>query len=197
MTYDLAIATFLFAAATVFTPGPNNLMLIASGANFGLRRSLPHVAGVAYGLPLMIVPVGLGVMQLFDAWPATYLVLKALSVLYMLYLAWKIATAAEVGSARGSAKPLRFYQAAAFQWVNPKAWSMVLGAITLYAPGRDLEALLWVAGIFAVAGTGSALTWTSLGTGLQRWLSAPRRLRWFNRCMAVLLVVAMLPVLLQ
>ena len=193
---DILLALLLFAAASVFTPGPNNLMLMTSGANFGLRRSLPHMAGVAYGLPLMIIPVGLGVMQLFDLWPASYIVLKVASVAYMLWLAWKIAHAAAPGSGTGAGQPLTFLQAAGFQWVNPKAWSMSLGAITLYATTRDLVSILWVAGAFAFAGTFSATTWTTLGTALRRALSNPRRLRLFNWTMAVLLVLSMIPVLI-
>ncbi|MBY6113032.1 LysE family translocator [Mameliella alba] len=196
MTPDLLLALALFAAATVFSPGPNNLMLMTSGANFGLRRSLPHLAGVAYGFPLMILPVGLGVMQLFEAWPSAFTVLKAVSVLYLLWLAWKIANQSAPGEARADARPLSFVQAAAFQWVNPKAWSMALGAITLYAASRDLVAVAWVSGTYAVIGTGSALTWTVLGTGLRRWLTVPGRLRLFNWTMAALLLVAMAPVLL-
>ncbi|WP_094021203.1 LysE family translocator [Maliponia aquimaris] len=196
MTPDLLFALALFAAATVFSPGPNNLMLMTSGANFGLRRTLPHLAGVAYGFPLMILPVGLGVMQLFEAWPPAFTLLKVVSVVYLLWLAWKIAHQAAPGEARSRARPLSFVQAAAFQWVNPKAWSMALGAITLYAASRDLAAVAWVSGTYAVIGTASALTWALLGTGLRRWLSNPSRLRLFNWSMAALLLAAMAPVLL-
>lgn len=196
MTHDLLLALAGFCAVTLFTPGPNNLMLVASGANFGLRRSVPHLSGVALGFPLMVVPVGLGVMRVFDVWPVLHDVLKAVAVVYMVYLAWKIATAGEVQQAEAQARPLSFLQAAAFQWVNPKAWSMALGAIALYAPGRDLSGVLWIAGSFAVLGVLSALTWTGFGTGIRRWLADPVRLRWFNRGMAALLVAAMVPVLL-
>ena len=196
MTHDVLLALVLFAAATVFSPGPNNLMLMASGANFGLRRSLPHLAGVAYGFPLMVMPVGLGVMQVFEIWPPAYTVLKIISVAYLLWLAWKIARQSAPGEGRANARPLSFVQAAAFQWVNPKAWSMALGAITLYAASRDLSAVLWVAGTYAVIGTASAATWTILGTGIRRWLTDPRRLRLFNWTMAALLLAAMAPVLL-
>ncbi len=196
MTPDLLLALALFAAATVFSPGPNNLMLMTSGANFGLRRSLPHLAGVAYGFPLMILPVGLGVMQVFEIWPAAHMGLKVVSVTYLLWLAWKIAHQAAPGEARANARPLSFVQAAAFQWVNPKAWSMALGAITLYAASRDLAAVAWVSATYAVIGTVSAATWTILGTGLRRWLADPRRLRLFNWTMAALLLAAMVPVLL-
>lgn len=196
MTVDLLLALALFAAATVFSPGPNNLMLMTSGANFGLRRSLPHLAGVAYGFPLMVLPVGLGVMQVFEIWPPAYTLLKLVSVAYLLWLAWKIAHQAAPGEARANARPLSFVQAAAFQWVNPKAWSMALGAVTLYAASRDLTAVAWVSATYAVIGTGSAVTWTLLGTGLRRWLADPRRLRMFNWTMAALLLAAMVPVLL-
>ncbi|MBO9466975.1 LysE family translocator [Tropicibacter sp. R15_0] len=196
MTYEILLALALFAFSTVFTPGPNNLMLMSSGANFGLRRSIPHMTGVAYGFPFMIILVGLGAMQLFDAWPPSYLVLKIFSVAYILWLAWKIAHSAPPADAPSDAKPLSFLQAAGFQWLNPKAWSMALGAITLYATSRDLSAVLWVAGTYAVIGTGSATTWTVLGTGVRKLLARPERLRLFNWTMAALLVVSMMPVLL-
>ncbi len=196
MTLDLLFALALFAAATVFSPGPNNLMLMTSGANFGLRRSLPHLAGVAYGFPLMILPVGLGAMQVFEAFPPAYTALKVLSVLYLLWLAWKITHQAAPGEGNSASRPLSFLQAAAFQWVNPKAWSMALGAITLYAASRDLMAVAWISATYAVIGTASAATWTMLGTGLRRWLSNPARLRIFNWTMAALLLAAMAPVLM-
>jgi threonine/homoserine/homoserine lactone efflux protein len=195
MTLDLLFALALFCAGTLFTPGPNNLMLMASGANFGLRRSIPHLLGVALGFPLMIIPVGLGVMQLFDLWPLSYTILKIASVIYILYLGWKIANSAPPKEVTSDAKPLTFLQAAAFQWVNPKAWSMALGAITLYAPGRDLMAILWVSGLFTAIGMISATTWTTLGTGVRRLLSDTRKLRVFNWIMATLLIASMIPVL--
>ncbi|MFW2545091.1 LysE family translocator [Primorskyibacter sp. 2E107] len=196
MTLDILIALALFCAATLFTPGPNNLMLMASGANFGLRRTIPHLAGVAFGFPAMIVPVGLGVMQIFDLWPPAQTILRAVSVLYMLWLAWKIAHAAPPKDRDAEARPLTFLQAAAFQWVNPKAWSMALGAITLYATSRDIGAILWVAGAFLTLGTVSAVTWVTLGTGVRRLLGQPARLRIFNWVMAGLLLASMIPVLL-
>lgn len=196
MTPDLFFALAVFAAATVFSPGPNNLMLMTSGANFGLRQSLPHLTGVAYGFPLMVLLVGLGAMQLFEVFPAAYTALKVLSVLYMLWLAWKIAHQSAPAEGQGTGRPLSFLQAAAFQWVNPKAWSMAIGAITLYATSRDLTAVAWVSVTYAVVGTASATTWTMLGTGLRRWLAVPSRLRIFNWTMAALLLAAMAPVLL-
>lgn len=197
MTPDLFIALASFALVTVITPGPNNLMLMTSGANFGFRRSIPHMLGVGLGFPLMIVPVGLGVMQVFDLWPLSYTILKVLSVFYMLYLAWKIANAAPPDDApKAVGTPFTFLQAAAFQWVNPKAWSMALGAITLYATGRDIAAVLWVAGTYVAMGCISTTTWTMLGQQLRRILNRPTRLRVFNWAMAALLVASLIPVIL-
>ncbi|MCK0150792.1 LysE family translocator [Marivita sp. S6314] len=196
MTPDLLFALAGFALVTVITPGPNNLMLMTSGANFGFRRSIPHMLGVGLGFPMMIVPVGLGVMQVFDAWPPSYTILKVLSVFYMLWLAWKIARAAPPdGTPDTGSSPLTFLQAAAFQWVNPKAWSMALGAITLYATGRDLAAILWVAGSYVAMGCISTTSWTLLGQQVRRLLNRPNRLRLFNWSMATLLVASLIPVL--
>lgn len=194
MTQDLFIALATFCAVGLFTPGPNNMLLMSSGANFGLRRTLPHMAGVAVGFPIMIVPVGLGAMQLFDMVPATYTVLKIASVAYLSYLAWKIAHAA-APEAKAGARPMTFVQALAFQWVNPKGWSMALGAITLYAASRDIGSILWISAMFLVIGSVSAVTWTGFGTSLRRLLSDGRKLRLFNWTMASLLVASMLPVL--
>ena len=196
MTPDLFLALASFAFVTVITPGPNNLMLMTSGANFGFRRSIPHMLGVGLGFPMMILPVGLGVMQVFDMWPLSLSILKVLSIIYMLYLAWRIAHAAPPdGAAQTGSKPFTFLQAAAFQWVNPKAWSMALGAITLYATGRDLSAVLWVAGTYVAMGCISTTSWTVLGQQLRRLLNRPTRLRVFNWTMAALLVASLIPVL--
>ena len=197
MTLDLLSALAAFAFVTVITPGPNNLMLMASGTNFGLRRSVPHMLGVGLGFPAMVVCVGLGVMQIFDIWPLSYTLLKAVSVAYLLYLAWKIAHAAPPRATEGlsEGRPLTFLESAAFQWVNPKAWSMALSAITLYASGRDLAAVLWVAGVYVACGTISTTSWTVLGQQLRRLLRSPARLQVFNWTMAALLVATLIPVL--
>ncbi len=196
MTPELLLALLAFALVTVITPGPNNFMLMASGANFGVVRSLPHMAGVGLGFPTMVLLVGLGVMRLFDLWPPAYDVLRAVSALYLLYLAWKIATAAPRISAERRGRPLSFLQAAAFQWVNPKAWSMALSAIALYAPGRDLTAVLWVVAAYVACSVISTSAWTVLGTAIGRLLGQPGRLRAFNVAMAVLLVATLVPVFL-
>lgn len=197
MTLELLTALAAFALVTVITPGPNNLMLMASGTNFGFVRTIPHMLGIALGFPLMVVGVGLGVMQVFDIWPLSYTLLKAACVAYLLVLAWKIANAAPPASADAEAtgKPLTFLQSAAFQWVNPKAWSMALSAITLYATGRDLSAVLWVGAVYVGVSAISTTSWTVLGQQLRRVLKNPGRLRVFNRVMAALLVATLIPVL--
>lgn len=195
MTLDLFTALLGFAFITVITPGPNNLMLMASGANFGFGRTVPHMLGVGLGFPAMTLLVGLGVMQLFDVWPPSYIVLKWLSVAYLLYLAWKIANAAPPKEAQIEGRPLTFLQAAAFQWVNPKAWSMALSAITLYAGGRDLASVIWVAAIYVLVSCVSTTSWTVVGQQLRRFLRSPARLRAFNWIMALLLVTTLIPVL--
>lgn len=195
MSLELLTALVAFAFVTVITPGPNNLMLMASGANFGFRRSVPHMLGIGLGFPSMVFLVGIGVMQLFDLWPPSYLILKGLSVAYLLYLAWKIANAAPPKEASAEGRPLTFLQSAAFQWVNPKAWSMALSAITLYATSRDLAAVLWVAGSYVAVSVVSTTSWTVLGQQMRRLLKSPARLRVFNRVMAGLLVATLIPVL--
>jgi len=195
MALDLLPALVAFAFVTVITPGPNNLMLMASGANFGFRRTVPHMLGVGLGFPSMVVLVGLGVMQVFDTWPASYTLLRGLSVAYLLYLAWRIANAAPPEATAPGGRPLGFLQSAAFQWVNPKAWSMALSAITLYAASRDLAAVLWVGGVYVGVSAISTTGWTILGQELRGLLTNRARLHVFNRVMAGLLVATLIPVL--
>ena len=196
MTVDLLSALAAFAFVSSITPGPNNLMLMASGANFGLTRSLPHMMGVAIGFTVMIVLVGVGLMQLFDLWPASYEVLKYGSVLYLFWLAWKVANAAEPGRAtEQGGNPITFLQAAAFQWVNPKAWAMALTAIAAYAPTRDIGAVLLVSAVFGAINLPSISIWTLMGQQIRHILTSPARLRAFNWTMAALLILSVMPVI--
>ena len=171
MNQTTLAALSAFALVSSITPGPNNMMLMASGANFGLRRTVPHALGVGIGFTLMIVLVGVGLMGLFDLFPALNIILKVVSVAYLLWLAWK-----------------SFFQAVLFQWVNPKAWSMALTAIALYAPDRNFAAVLLVAVVFGVINLPSTSLWAVMGVSLRGWLSSPARLKAFNWTMAALLV---------
>ncbi len=195
MTYDVFLALLGFAFVTSVTPGPNNMMLLASGVNFGVRRTIPHMLGISLGHALMVVLVGLGLSGVFHTVPQLMIVLKVSAVAYMLWLAWKIAHAAAPGTANAASKPFTFVQAAAFQWVNPKAWAMALGAIAAYAPEPSLTTIATVAGAFAAVNLPSISAWTAAGQVLRRWLDDPVRLRIFNWTMAVLLVLSLIPVL--
>lgn len=195
MTPDILIALFLFCLVSTLTPGPNNLMVMASGANFGYRRTLPHMLGIAVGFGLMTVLVGLGLMQVFDLFPVTHTILTVASTAYLLWLAWKIANStAPEGEVAANARPFTFLQAAAFQWINPKAWTMALSAITFYAADRSLLAILVVAAMFAAVCIPCVSVWTVLGQQMRRFLTNPARLRMFNWGMALLLVASLAPV---
>ena len=196
MQYELLTALMGFALVSSITPGPNNLMLMASGANFGFWRSIPHMLGIGIGFTVMIVLVGLGLIGLFDAFPVSYIILKVASVAYLLWLAWKIANAAPPQNGEATGTPMTFVQAALFQWVNPKAWSMALTAITAYAPGQTVNAILVVAMVFGAINLPSVSVWTIMGQQIRRILNKPMWLRAFNVGMAVLLVLSALPVLL-
>ena len=195
MTHDLFLALLGFAFVTSVTPGPNNMMLLASGVNFGFRRTLPHMLGITSGHSLMVFLVGLGIAGLFKAWPPAVTGLKLVSVGYMLWLAWKIAHAGAPGQGRARPRPMTFLQAAAFQWGNPKAWAMSLGAVTAYVATPSAASYLAVAATFASVNLPSVSLWAAAGQGLRRWLDAPGRLRAFNWTMAALLVASLYPVL--
>lgn len=197
MNYDLLLGLILFAFVSSITPGPNNLMLMASGANFGFRRTIPHMLGVGIGFSVMIVLVGAGLIQVFDLYPVLHTALKIVSVLYLLWLAWKIANAAPPeGEAKSDATPFTFIQAALFQWVNPKAWTMALTAIAVYTADQSLGAVTLVALIFGLVNLPSVSSWTILGQQMARFLTSPARLRLFNWAMAGLLVLSLYPVVL-
>ncbi len=197
MTQDLYLALLKFAFVTTVTPGPNNMMLLASGVNFGARRTLPHMFGITFGVVVMVLLVGFGVAGIFKLWPPSLTVLKILSVAYMLWLAWKIATSSAPGKARSDApaRPMTFLQAAAFQWVNPKAWAMVLGGISAYVPNPTVPALFIAASAFALVSLPSISLWAIAGQTMRRWLDDPNRLRLFNWTMAALLILSLWPVL--
>ncbi|MEM6386967.1 MAG: LysE family translocator [Pseudomonadota bacterium] len=188
MTYEILFALVGFAFVSSITPGPNNLMLMASGANFGFKASAAHMLGISIGHSFMIIMVGLGLVQLFDTFPFLHSVMTVLSVAYLLYLSWKIANAAPPTEGVDRGKPLTFLQAAAFQWVNPKAWFMAITAITVYAPETTLLAVVLVAFVFAATNLPSICCWTLLGVQMRRWLTNPKQLRAFNWTMAICLV---------
>ncbi len=195
MTFDVLSALVAFTLITSLTPGPNNLMLMASGANFGFARTLPHMMGITFGFMIMLLLVGVGLIRVFDAFPVIYVILKVLSVMYLVFLAYKIATAAPVEQARAQGNPMGFLQAAGFQWVNPKAWAFGLSIITVYVPVAGLAPLMLAAVVVALTALPSITLWTLMGGQMARVLTNRRRLRVFNITMALLLLASLLPVL--
>ena len=203
MSIEIITALAVFTLAGSITPGPNNLMLLTSGATFGFRRSVPHISGVIIGFLLLVILVGLGLMQVFAAFPASYVALKYASIAYLLFLVWKIATAAPPDADAGAdaesprkSRPLTFWQAALFQYVNPKGLAFSLAAISAYTPpSRPLYSVFVVAAVFTVANTLSTCTWTAAGVQARRLLSDPVKLRVFNITVAVLLAGSLYPIL--
>ncbi len=188
-------SVFAFALSMSGTPGPNNAMVAASGATFGFARTVPHLLGVAVGFPAMLLVVALGAGDVMRTAPSLHEILKWVGAAYLLWLAFKIATArpsaAETGCTR--ARPLTFLQAALFQWVNPKAWIIALGAIATYTTSSNLTLQAVVlAAIFVTVTVPSLAFWTMTGVGAARVLRTGRALRAFNLAMAALLVVSLL-----
>ncbi len=187
MLFDSLVQLALFALASLYTPGPNNIMLASSGARFGVRRTLPHAFGVAFGFPLMLFPMALGLGALFEQSPAFRDILRIVGALVMLWIGWKVATAGRA-QADESARPFTFFMAAGFQWINPKAWAMAIAVVGGYMLGRAplLEALTCV-GLFATLGLGSSLLWAGAGAAIRRFLSTDLRIRIFNGTMGLLI----------
>jgi threonine/homoserine/homoserine lactone efflux protein len=196
MTADLLLAFLAFAIVMSITPGPNNAMMIASGATFGFRRSVPHILGIDGGTIVMIVAVGLGLGGLFEAWPPLYEVLRWVGAAWLLWLAWHLARSGGSGAVGPVAHPMTFLGAAAFQWVNPKAWVMSLGAVAAYIPQDGyVRNLLLIAVVFGLIAIPSVSLWAGFGIALRRLLDAPGRSVLFNRAMAILLVLSIIPIL--
>ncbi len=195
MTVDILLALAAFAFVSSITPGPNNLMLMASGANFGFLRTVPHMLGVGLGFVFMVLVVGAGLAQVFNAYPVSYTALKIISILYLTYLAWKIAAAAPIKRGDAVGTPMTFLQAAAFQWVNPKAWAMALTAISAYTPDTTVAGVALVAVVFGAINLPSVSLWTVMGQQMARVLTNPTRLAVFNWTMAALLIASLYPVL--
>ena len=197
MPLDIFLALIVFAFVTSITPGPNNLMLLASGVNFGFRRTIPHMLGIGGGFLSLLLGVGFGLGALLAAWPALHTALKLAGGAYLIYLAWRIAMSRALSDGRAAeARPMTFLEAAAFQWVNPKAWVMAVTAMAVYTdPASQSPSVLIVAVAFALVNLPSVSTWAGFGTALRGFLSEPRRLKWFNIAMGVSLVASLWPML--
>ncbi len=196
MTAELLLAFVVFAIVMSVTPGPNNAMIVACVANFGLRRTIPHLCGIDSGMIVMIVAVGLGLGGLFEAWPPLYDVLRWGGAAWLLWLAWRMARSSSLKGGRGRVRPLSFVGAAAFQWVNPKAWVLSLAAVAAYIPqGGYFRNLVIVAVVFSLFSIPSIGLWAGFGMTLRRFRDVPGRIVLFKRVMAALLVLSIYPIL--
>ncbi|MFD2237324.1 LysE family translocator [Aureimonas populi] len=195
MSLDVLVALVTFAFVSSVTPGPNNFMLMTSGVNFGFRRTLPHMFGIAGGFCSLLLAVGFGLGALIHAFPALEMAMKVASAAYLAFLAWKIAFSGAPGDkGEKAARPLTFMEAAAFQWVNPKAWAMALVAMGAYVSVEaPILSVLIVALAFVVVNFPSVSIWTLFGMGLRRFLSNEKRLRAFNIAMGLLLLATIWP----
>ncbi|MGL4439316.1 MAG: LysE family translocator [Bosea sp. (in: a-proteobacteria)] len=196
MNLDLLMALVVFAFVSSITPGPNNMMLLASGVNFGFRRSVPHMLGIGIGFMVLLLCVGLGLGQVLERFPVIYTTLKYVGAAYMLWLAWKIARSGPMSDqpSQNAGSPMTFVGAAAFQWVNPKAWVMAVSAMATYTtPSQYLFSVILVTLIFGAVNIPSVSTWTVFGVGLRRFLADPKLCRIFNIAMALALVASLWP----
>jgi threonine/homoserine/homoserine lactone efflux protein len=196
MPLETFLALVLFAFTTSITPGPNNMMLFASGVNFGFLRTVPHMLGIGVGFFSLLIAVGLGLGALLHTVPLLYLILKFAGGAYLLWIAWKIGTSRSLSDGKTGAQPMTFLGAAAFQWVNPKAWVMAVTAMATYTSADAYLLTVFLVGFaFAIVNLPSVSTWAGFGSALREWLSVPARLKWFNVSMAILLVASLWPML--
>jgi threonine/homoserine/homoserine lactone efflux protein len=198
MTLKLILAFVSYAFVTSITPGPNNMMLLASGANYGVVRSIPHILGVNLGFGAMVLAVGLGAGSIFTAVPQLQTILRVAGIIYLLYLSWQIAQSAPMSRDGAVGRPMTFLSAAAFQWVNPKAWIMVMGAITTYVPSDGRwQSVALIALIFGLVNLPCIITWAGFGVWIRYFLTKPLYVRVFNYAMAAILCLSLYPTILE
>jgi threonine/homoserine/homoserine lactone efflux protein len=198
MTYDVLLALCVFTFVSSVTPGPNNVMLLASGLNFGAKRTVPHLFGVNNGFLLMTLCIGLGLGQVFALAPALYTVMKVAGLIYMLWLAWNVANSGPIREGSAQGRPMTFMEAALFQWVNPKAWIMAISATASYSdPANFITSVIIIVVLFGLTGLPASAIWVFAGVGLRRFLNDPLRLRIVNIGMALLLVASLYPVVID
>lgn len=198
MTLEYAFGLFLLALSMVWTPGPNNALLANSGARFGYLRSVPHIFGVAIGFPVMMLLIALGLGGLFKNFPLLREILRYAGATILLWLAWKILTSSPPSeTVEGDSKPWSFVRAAAFQWINPKAWVMAISIVgQLPETNPFWLSAFFGAGLFLIAGVSSANGWALFGKGMQQYLHTPLRYRVFASVMTGLIVMTVVAILL-
>lgn len=195
--WKIVIAMGMFAFASSITPGPNNMMLLSSGVNYGFKRTIPHMLGISTGHFVMLLAIAAGLDQFFQAFPIGYQVMKVVGFSYLLYLAWRIAfNQAPLKRGESAGHPLGFMGAALFQWVNPKALLMAITYFSTYMPIHASNTFIFFTCLMFTAINLPCLgAWVLLGTQLERVLSKPQQRQTFNVVMALLLILSMVPVL--
>jgi threonine/homoserine/homoserine lactone efflux protein len=199
MSHSLLVAFIVFAAVMYFTPGPNNIMVLSSGLTYGFRPTVPHIAGITFGCAFMVAAVGLGFGAIFVTYPVLQTILKYAGAAYLVYLAAMIATSEPVTpNQHDGRRPMTFWGAVLFQWVNVKGWVMVIGTITAYA---GIASFPWNIAIQVVLclllGVVSTSVWTLSGSSLRSLMTSPRAVRAFNVVMAALLLASLFPVFMD
>lgn len=196
MALDVYLSLLSFMLVSTVTPGPNNVLLFASGLNFGMKRTLPLILGIGNGFAFLLLCVGLGLGQVLEIFPFAFTAIKIFGAAYMLYLAWKIANSGPLQIGEGKARPMRYFEAALFQWVNPKAWVVtVVMASTFTDKDNYYVTLAVVVATVGILNLPTISTWAVFGTGMKQFLSDPKKLRIFNIVMAVALVLSLWPML--
>jgi threonine/homoserine/homoserine lactone efflux protein len=198
MSTDLLIALVGFAIASSITPGPNNLLVLTSGLNYGVSRSLSLIAGISLGFAFMLVAVGIGLGAIIQTSPKLHFAIKVFGVAYMLWLAWKVAAGAPAPRASEDEHPARRLSAlegATFQWVNPKAWAVALSATAAFSvPEAAMTSLAWIASVFSLVAFASLSAWAAFGSLMRRLVDSPSEMRALNFAMALLLLASVVPV---
>lgn len=199
LSFDLLSSLAAFAFVMSITPGPNNVIALSSGLNFGVRRAIPFCSGVALGFPAMLAILAMGFKAVLLAAPRAFDVIRVAGIAYLLWMAWHIATADSIDDgAQTRSKPVTFLQGCALQWVNPKAWTIAIGALAAYTVADNFwPSIVAMCVLFAVIAWPSTFVWALFGEMVKRWLSTPSRLRLFNVTMAMLLVASLAPIVLQ
>ena len=199
MSHSLLFAFVIFATVMFITPGPNNVMLLSSGLTYGFRPTIPHILGITFGFAFMIGAVGVGLGTVFIAYPVLQTILKYAGVAYLIYLAAAIAMSGPVSPDQDTRRrPMTFWGAAMFQWVNAKGWVMVIGTITTYAAIASFPWNITIqVAIGLLLGAASCTVWALFGTALRPLLTSERTVRIFNIVMAVLLLASLYPVFMD
>jgi threonine/homoserine/homoserine lactone efflux protein len=192
---DTLIPLALFSLAGSYTPGPNTIMLTASGQAFGFRRSIPHMAGIMVGCITLFTGFGFGLAQIFMLYPELHKVLRIAGAAYLLYLAWRILRAGDpAGNAEARAKPLTLLEAAAFQWVNVKALTLAVGIMAAFTTigGNQVAEVATIVIVFSLVTIPSLPIYVLFGVAIRRLLTSQRARRIVNTIMAALVALSVI-----